>query len=158
MQIHGGHSGRTAATRHRRMQLFTENPELKSVSYMLSDFFQFGLTEDLKLFWDGHQETDEDLNFYATQTGSAFSNPEHYNHLFNVEQMFFRNVIKKTKLPIWLPQWYCDDEIREHLPELKTVYASNVLLGTLFELQLETRWQEEEPIFNTKKYISLQSQ
>ena len=58
VQIHGGHSGRTAATRHRRMQLFTENPELKSVSYMLSDFFQFGLTEDLKLFWDGHQETD----------------------------------------------------------------------------------------------------
>lgn len=136
--------------------LFTKDPEHTLVAYQLSDFFQFGLTEDLLLLWDGHQEPDEVLDYFARHPDSGFDNPEHYNHLYNVEQGFFLHVVRDA-LPVWLPQWYCDPAVEEHLDEIHRVYASNVLTATLFELGLKTRWEHEEPIFKPGTFLSFQS-
>lgn len=135
--------------------LFTKNPEKTSVAYQMSDFFQLGLTEDLLLLWDGHQETKETLNYFADHPNSPYSNPDQYNHLYNVEQGFFLHAVKK-RLSVWMPQWYCDPAAREHLDEIHRVYASNFLTATLFELGLKTRWEAEEPIFEPGTFLSFQ--
>lgn len=107
--------------------LFTKNPEYTSVAYQLSDFFQLGLTEDLLLLWDGHQEPDETLNYFTLHPDSPFDNPDRYNHLYNVEQSFFLHVVR-PRLTVYLPQWYCDPVVKEHLDEIYRVYAFSSLL------------------------------
>lgn len=136
--------------------LFTKNPEYTSVAYQLSDFFQFGLTEDLLLLWDGHQESSETMNYFTENPNSLFENPEHYNHLYNVEQSFFLNVVR-PRLPVYLPRWYCDPVVKEHLWEIRRIYASNILTATLFELGLKTRWEYEEPVFKPAMFLSFQT-
>lgn len=136
--------------------LFTKNPEYTSVAYQLSDFFQLGLTEDLLMLWDGHQESDEELNYFTLHPDGPFDNPEKYNHLYNVEQSFFLHVVR-SRLGVYLPRWYCDPAVKEHLDEIRRVYASNVMTATLFELGLKTRWEHEEPIFKPGTFLSFQS-
>lgn len=136
--------------------LFTKDPSNTCVAYQLSDFFQFGTTEDLKLLWDGHRELEEVMNYFAEHPNSPYSNPDKYNHLYNVEQCFFMNAVQK-RISVRMPEWYCDPKVKEYLPEIECVYASNVLLATLFELQIRTRWEEEEPIFPEGMLISFQT-
>lgn len=135
--------------------LFTKVPEHTRQAYQLSDFFQLGLTEDLLLLWDGHQESEDTMDYFNRHPDSPFDNPEHYNHRYNVEQTFFLNVLR-AKLEVYLPRWYCDPKVNEHLEEIHKVYASNVLIGTLFELGLKTRWEWEEPIFEPGTFLSFQ--
>lgn len=137
--------------------LFTENPEKNAIAYMLSDFFQFGLTEDLQMLWDGHLESDETLDFFRSYNIEHFNNPEQYNHRYNVEQCFFMNVLRKSCPSVVLPRWYCDSDMLTHLPEIKTVYASNFLFGTFRELRLWTRWTEDEHAVEQDRFIFLQT-
>lgn len=136
--------------------LFTKNPDKTSVAYQLSDFFQFGLTDDLLLLWDGHQDLDEHLNFYTLNPENGYTNPEKYNHLYNVEQAFFMNAIEKSDVSVKFPKWYCDPISLEVLDQIHLVYSSNVLLATLCELGWKTRWEYEEPIFGKGMLISFQ--
>lgn len=136
--------------------IFTKDPETTAIAYQLSDFFQFGTTEDLRLLWDGHQEPDEVLNFFSENRDTAYTNPKRYNHLFDPEQCFFLHAIKKCGLELPLPRWYCDPDMGNHLPEIKKTYASNVLLATLHELQIDTRWKKEEALYKDGTLISAQ--
>lgn len=136
--------------------LFTKNPDTTSAAYQLSDFFQFGLKEDIGILWDGHKDSDRMLNYFTENPNTTFSNPENYDHLFNIEQAFFMNALSKQNIVVSLPEWYCDPSVSDYIEEIHLVYSSNIILSTLFELGIKTRWEEEEPIFPEGMFISFQ--
>ena len=118
------------------------NPDVfdNAYSYMLSDCFLFGTTDDLKMLWDGYQAPDEVMNCFSGGFGAGMDNPAEFNHRYNAEQIFLLNAIRKSKLGVHIPSHYADNSDEEILSDYEQIIASNIIIGDNTDLGLQSRF------------------
>ena len=124
-------------------QAFMYDPALfeGAYSYMVSDCFAFGLTEDLLKLWDGHEEPDDEMNYFMNGNHGELFNPAVFSTRYNAEQCFFINCVKKSGLNVELPSYYYDQNAKAEKDYYK-VLSSNVFVGTEKELGLKSKFNE----------------
>ena len=121
---------------------FMHNPDVfdNAYSYMLSDCFLFGTTDDMKILWDGYQAPDEVMNCFSGGFGAGMDNPAEFNHRYNAEQIFLLNAIRKSKLDVSIPSHYADNSDEKILSDYEQIIASNVIIGDNADLGLHSRF------------------
>ena len=114
-------------------------------SYTISDCFQFGLTEDLMLLWDGHREKEEDLTYFGSMDYLKEDNPYDFSYRFNPEQCLLINAIKTYGLNIKLPEYYFERNNLQVVYDYEKFIASNMIVGNHEDLGLNSRFTNIYP-------------
>ncbi len=125
------------------LRAFTHDTRAIVRPYCLSDCFQMGLTEDLLELWDGHSEPAESFIYFTEHPDSEWENPERFNHRYLAEQYFFLNALRKSRINIQLPEYYCDYSSERLTFEAEKVYASNILIGSNQQLGIAFKFRDE---------------
>ena len=112
----------------------TFEPRSTGRSYCISDSFQFGLTEDLLMLWDGHQESAGTLLYFSRRANSNLENPEGKLQQYESGQYLLLNVLRKTLSKLHYPKYYSDRDDDSYAFETEKVFASNFLVGNNIEL------------------------
>lgn len=131
---------------------FTRNPEKTKGYYAFetSDFFAFGLTEDLLLRWNGRQE---DLSTLAYFSDKHEHNPYNTNQQYSTEQYGLLNILALKKPSIALPKSYCDVSRPDFTTNTHKFFISNYFIGSFADLGLASRFKRKEK--KSKKFFEL---
>lgn len=138
------------------LKLFTYDPRC-GYSYSLSSHFQFGLTEDLLLLWDGHQEMLGSLTYFERQPAYKPENPAGVSHRYMAEQYFLLNVVQKAKPKLPYPQYYFDRSDDRFAFETEKIYASNVLIGNNSQLGIASGFDDrnEAGVYTLERLLEI---
>lgn len=137
----------------------TINPETKHcpLPHHPSDLFFFGLTDDLKLIYDGRFISKEFANYYLLHIHEK--NPALFNHLYTPEQFLWLQLLDKLNTKYEKPQNYFDNTIKIKNDTLNLFLANFIIfdqpyLGFKSKFDLKFIYNDKKTRFiTTRKFL-----
>ena len=125
--------------------IFIYNPAFYEgmFSFMMSDCFQFGLIDDLRMLWSGVRHDEKYFKYFYLHPELKDENYEGYAVQYLPEQSFLIDVLrnKNAKKRYCFPEYYYEGK-KIYIDDMNRFYANNVIVGNNYQLGVCSKFDD----------------